>query len=65
MQDIEKIADAIRRAITPGNRSWDELDDPMRAKYVKAARKALIQNARNKIWGREEARTLSRGREGG
>ena len=48
MQDIQKIADAIRRAITQGKRSWDELDDPTRAKYVKAAREALIQDARNK-----------------
>ena len=48
MQDIQKIADVIRRAITQENRQWDELDDPTRAKYVRAAREALIQNARNK-----------------
>ena len=49
MKDIQKIADAIRRAITQGNRSWDELETLRpEAKYVLAAREALIQNARNK-----------------
>ena len=48
MTDIQKIADAIRRAITQAKRQWDELDYATQMKYVKAAREALIQNARNK-----------------